>query len=116
MTDVAVLRMVVSLIFVVLLILAVAWLGRKVGWLRPRTNQAIKVLGIQSLGTRTQVALLEIEDVRLVIGIASNQITLLHTLPAATAQTPTSSVAVPAAKPAPENEFHAVLDSTLKRP
>lgn len=113
MTDAAVLRMVVSLVFVVLLILAAAWLGRKVGWLRPRTNQAIKVLGIQNLGTRTQVALLEIENVRLVIGIASNQVTLLHTLPATSVQTTTPPAPTP--EPASEPQFHAVLDSTLKR-
>lgn len=114
MTDAAVLRMVVSLIFVVLLILAAAWLSRKAGWLRPRTNQSLKVLGIQNLGTRGQVALLEIENVCLVVGITSNQITLLHTMPSVTStistQTPIASTH------ASENEFQTVLDSTLKRP
>ncbi len=108
MTDAAVLRLVVSLIFVVLLILAIAWLSRKSGWLRPKANQAIKILSVQSVGTRAHVAMLEVEDARLVVGITGNQISLLHTLPPS-APSPTEPA------PATATGFHAILSKTLKR-
>ncbi len=107
MTDAAVLRLIVSLIFVVLLILAVAWLTRKAGWIRPTGNQAIKVASIQSMGARAQVALLEVEDARLVVGITGNQVTLLHTLPPATHPQEQP--------PPPVSGFRAILSNTLKR-
>ncbi|NYT65043.1 flagellar biosynthetic protein FliO [Alcaligenaceae bacterium] len=108
MTDAAVLRLVVSLIFVVLLILAIAWISRKSGWIRPKANQALKILSVQSVGTRAHVAILEVEDARLVVGITGNQINLLHTLPPAA-----PSLAEPA--PPVATGFHAILSRTLKR-
>jgi len=91
MNETDVLRLIVSLIFIVMLILAGAWLTRRSGWLRTGDAQAIKILGSQSLGAKSFVALVQVEDARLVLGITSTQISLLHTLPpadpAAAAQT-----------------------------
>jgi len=82
MNEGDVLRMVSSLAFIVLLILAGAWLMRRAGWLRAGPGQAIKVVGAQSLGARSSVAIVQIENQRLVLGVTPQQITLLHTLPA----------------------------------
>ncbi|WP_371743172.1 FliO/MopB family protein [Pollutimonas harenae] len=48
-----------------------------------RTGNAsgLRVIGSQSLGARNYVAMVEVEDARLVLGISGHQITLLHTLP-----------------------------------
>lgn len=81
MTDAAVLRLLASLVFIVALILACAWLTRRAGWLRAGNPQAIKVLSSQNLGSRAYVAMVEVEDARLVLGVTANQISLLHTLP-----------------------------------
>lgn len=81
MTEAAVLRLIVSLLFIVALILVCAWLTRRTGWLRAGSSQTIKLLGSQSLGARTFVALVEVDNTRLVLGVTAQQISLLHTLP-----------------------------------
>jgi len=86
MTEAAALRLVLSLLLIVVLILAGAWMARRADWLRGSANGSIKVLGARSLGARTSVALVQVEDARLVLGVTSNQISLLHTLPPAPAQ------------------------------
>lgn len=83
MTEADVLRMVVSLAFIVFVLLAGAWLMRRAGWLRTGANQEIKVLGAHSLGARSSVAVIQVQDARLVVGVTPQQITLLHTLPPA---------------------------------
>ncbi|HUH88900.1 MAG TPA: flagellar biosynthetic protein FliO [Pusillimonas sp.] len=83
MTEADVLRMVVSLAFIVFVLLAGAWLLRRAGWLRAGASQAITVLGAHSLGARSSVAVVQVEDARLVVGVTPQQITLLHTLPPA---------------------------------
>ena len=81
MTDAAVLRLLASLVFIVGLILACGWLMRRAGWLRAGNGQAIKVLSSQNLGSRAYVAMVEVDDARLVLGVTANQVSLLHTLP-----------------------------------
>ncbi|HEX7387896.1 MAG TPA: flagellar biosynthetic protein FliO [Castellaniella sp.] len=77
------LQVVLSLLFVVGLLLAAAWVARRNGWVRQRLGRAnLKVLGTLSLGARSSVAIIQVEDSRLVVGITPQQITLLQTLPA----------------------------------
>lgn len=83
MTEADVLRIIVSLIFVIMLILAGAWLTRRAGWLRSGKAPALRVLGAQSLGGRAYVAMVEVENARLVLGVTPTQVSLLHTLPPA---------------------------------
>lgn len=93
MSEAAVLRLIVSLVFIVVLILAAAWVTRRAGWLRSGGPASLKVLGSQSLGARAYVALIEVEDARLVLGVTANQISLLHTLPPALPPDPSSAAA-----------------------
>ncbi|TAL81943.1 MAG: flagellar biosynthetic protein FliO [Candidimonas sp.] len=81
MTEAAALRLILSLFFVLALILAAAWLTRRTGWLRTGSKRVMKLVDTQSLGPRTYVALVDIENTRLVLGVTSSQISLLHTLP-----------------------------------
>jgi flagellar protein FliO/FliZ len=81
MSEAAILRIVVSLVFVVALILAAAWATRRAGFLRGGSNVDLHVLGSRSLGGRAYVALIEVENARLVVGVTANHISLLHTLP-----------------------------------
>ena len=108
MNEADVLRLIVSLIFIVMLILAGAWLTRRAGWLRTGNAQAIKVLGSQSLGAKAYVALVEVEDARLVLGITSSQISLLHTLP------PADPAASATQTSAPPTGFAATLGKIMK--
>jgi flagellar protein FliO/FliZ len=109
MTEADVLRLVVSLGFVVALILAAAWLTKRAGWMRNGNNQALKVVATQSLGARNYVALIEVEDARLVVGITTSQISLLHTLPPAAPDNPQYG-------PDVENSgFAGILGNVIKR-
>ena len=81
MDEVSVLRLLASLALIVALILAGAWLTRRAGWLRPGMPQTVKIIGSQSLGGRAYVAVVQVEDARLVLGITAQNISLLHTLP-----------------------------------
>ncbi len=108
MNEADVLRLVVSLIFIVMLILAGAWLTRRAGWLRTGGGQSIRVLGSQSLGAKAYVALVEVEDARLVLGITSGQISLLHTLPPADPAAPSRQADAPA------RGFAAMLGNVMK--
>lgn len=108
MTEADALRLVVSLTFIVMLILAGAWLIRRGGWLRTGSDQSIRVITSQSLGAKAYVALIEVEDARLVLGITSSQISLLHTLPASNPDTRVMQTSQPV------NGFAATLGKIMK--
>lgn len=108
MNEADVLRLIVSLVLIVIMILGGAWLTRRAGWLRTGGNQAIKVISSQSLGGRAFVALVQVEDARLVVGITPGQISLLHTLPSAEAG------GTPPAAPSERPSFAAALGNVLK--
>ena len=110
MTEDSVLRLIVSLLFIVALILACAWIARRAGWAQTGGQRAVKVLGTQSLGARTHVTVVEVEDARLVLGVTTNQITLLHTLPPSAPDTLTT----PQAATEPPS-FAAALGKVMKR-
>ncbi|MDN5936342.1 MAG: flagellar biosynthetic protein FliO, partial [Nitrosospira sp.] len=65
MTEAALMRLTISLVFIVLLLLAVAWVVRRSGWLRGSNQAGLKVVAMQNLGTRATVAIVEVEDARL---------------------------------------------------
>jgi flagellar protein FliO/FliZ len=89
MDEAAILRLIVSLAFIIALILAGAWMTRRAGWLRSGPSQPIKVIGSQSLGARAYVAVVQVDNTRLVLGVTSSQISLLHTLPGGEPTAPT---------------------------
>ncbi len=108
MNEADALRLVISLTFIVILILAGAWVTRRAGWLRSGGNQFIKVLSTQSLGAKAYVTLVEVEDARLVLGVTSGQISLLHTLP------PSDPNASPSPAGEPAGGFAAMLGKITK--
>lgn len=80
MAEADVLRVILSLVAVVVLLLGAAWLTRRAGLLRTGNTRAIQVLGMQNLGGRGYLALVQVEDTRLLLGITATNINLLHTL------------------------------------
>lgn len=103
MADADALRMLASLIAIIALILALAWAARRFAGLRGNAGQAMRLLGTQHLGgnARAHLALVQVEDARLVLGVTATQVTLLHTLPA-TPQDATSSATPAASTDAPQ--------------
>lgn len=89
MTPAQSLQVILALLFIVGLLLAMAWIARRGGWIRRHINRTdLKVLGTLRLGARASIALVQVRDARLVVGVTAQQITLLHTLPADAADTP----------------------------
>ncbi len=72
-----VLEVFVWLILVVLLIFGVAWFVKRFSGLGPQGSQHIKTLAVLPVGTRERIAVLQIGDRQIVVGITPNQISTL---------------------------------------
>lgn len=81
MTDVAALRLALSLLLVLAAILAGAWLVRRAGLMRTGPRRLLRVVETQNLGSRAYMALVEVGDTRLLLGVAAGRVSLLHRLP-----------------------------------
>ncbi|GAB1579007.1 flagellar biosynthetic protein FliO [Bordetella petrii] len=82
MTDSALLRVAIGLLLVVAAILAAAWLARRAGLAGRAQARLLRQVASVPLGPRQSVAVLQIEDTWLVVGVTPAQLTMLHTLPA----------------------------------
>ncbi|HJH24299.1 MAG TPA: flagellar biosynthetic protein FliO [Paenalcaligenes hominis] len=80
MTQADLLRLSLSLVVVVLLILLVAWLARRSGFMRAH-SQVIKFIASHPLGNKTSVVVVEVDQKRLVLGVSPHQVNVLHTQP-----------------------------------
>ena len=74
-----------GLLIVLALIFGLAWLFRRYGNLTTFNRSNIQILGGVSLGPREKAILLEVEGERLLVGVASGQVTKLHSFPPAQA-------------------------------
>ncbi|MBO9357792.1 flagellar biosynthetic protein FliO [Bordetella petrii] len=105
MTESALLRVVIGLLLVVAAILAAAWLARRAGLAGRAGAGVLKQVASVAVGPRQSVAVLQVEDTWLVVGVTPTQLTALHTLPAG---------ALPPA-PAELGAFAGKLSQALKR-
>jgi len=69
-----------GLVFVVGLILGLAWLVRRLGRVPGASRGQLQILGGVSLGTRERVVLLSVEGTRLLVGVAPGRVQTLHVL------------------------------------
>lgn len=111
MNEADVLRIIVTLIFILMVIMAGAWAVRRSGLGRSGDSQALRVVASQHLGNRAWVTIVEVEDARLVLGVTSQQVTLLHTLPPGAGPAANS----PDNASADLSRFTATLNRALKR-
>ena len=87
------------------LILAAAWLVKRLGFAPKRTGvNGLKISASASLGARERVVVVDVEDARLVLGVTAGQINLLHKLPPSA---PTEEI--------PQTDFQSVMKNLLKR-
>lgn len=71
---------VIGLVFVIALILALAWAVKKYGRLSSGTQADMRILGGLSLGTREKAILIEVEGKKLLLGVAPGRVETLHVL------------------------------------
>ena len=96
------------LAFIVLLILACAWLARRCGFAPRRvSSQSLNVSASVSIGQRERVVIVDVDDVRLVLGVTAQHITHLHTLP--------PKAPDPQSEPVATADFRHLLQTFLKR-
>ncbi len=99
------------LVGVLMLILAIAWVVRKLGLTPPiKQNKLVKVVSSCQVGQRERVVVVEIEDTWLVLGVTAQQITPLHSLPAKEMDdSPVGEMSIPV-------DFRQLLNKVIKRP
>ena len=73
-----------GLVLILLLIFGGAWLFKRYGNLPLGGKGVVKVLGGASVGARERVVLVEVENTRLLLGVAPGQVRTLYELPAGT--------------------------------
>lgn len=69
-----------SLIFILLIIFAAAWLLKRFGKINGIAGGQMKVLGVMSLGQREKVVLMSVGEKQLLIGSTASRISLLYEL------------------------------------
>jgi flagellar protein FliO/FliZ len=73
-------QMVGVLLFVILLLMGLAWLLKRAGVTQGALNGQLAVLGAVSVGQREKVVLIQAGQEQLLVGVTANEITLLHLL------------------------------------
>lgn len=95
---------------IVLLILAFAWLARRLGFAPKKvSSQELKMTASVQVGQRERVVIVDTTDARLVLGVTAQHITHLHTLPPAAPEENAPSGAAP-------QDFRQLLQNLVKRP
>ena len=69
-----------GLLLVLILIFAAAWLYKRFGSLPISGKGVIRILSGVSVGTRERVLLLEVDETRLLVGVAPGQVRMLYVL------------------------------------
>ncbi|MET0071878.1 MAG: flagellar biosynthetic protein FliO [Candidatus Thiodiazotropha sp.] len=69
-----------GLLLVLAIIIGGAWLFKRYGQLPMGGKGLVRVIGGVSLGTRERVVLIEVENNRLLLGVAAGQVRTLHVL------------------------------------
>jgi len=93
-----------ALVFVITLILAMAWLLRRLPGVGARSHNALKIVATLPVGVKERVMVIAAGDQQLLIGVTSEQITLLQRLEH------------PLPEPGPAPEFATVLQRLRGKP
>lgn len=95
---------------IIILILLAAWLVRRLGFSGASIvgKKSLHIRASANLGPRERVVVVDVENVRLVLGVTAAQITHLHTLPQTQDSEQPSSQDTPA-------DFQNLMKKLLKR-
>ncbi|MDM4770766.1 flagellar biosynthetic protein FliO [Solimonas sp. SE-A11] len=103
-----------SLVVVLALIFAFAWLMRRVQGLRPTRGDSLRVEGGLQLGAKERLVIVQAGDTRLLLGVTAGGISLLHRLGDAPAE-PRAQEAEAAALPSFQQAFGEQINKLLGR-
>lgn len=106
------LQIVAALGVVIAVMLAMAWFMKRVGGLSPLHRLPMKVISAVSLGNRERVVVVEVADQWLVLGVTTQQITMLSSLPKQEAAALTSDAQ---GLPSTNNKFTDWLKASIEK-
>lgn len=101
------------LLVVVGLILLLAWIAKRLGGAHFQTAAGIKMLSVLPVGNKEKIALVQVGEQQLLIGIAPGRVNTLHVFDEAISSVVQQS-ADAGATPSPQN-FRQILVSSLTR-
>lgn len=101
-----------SLALVLGLVFLLAWLLRRLRTGRRGSGPGIDILADLPLGPKERAVLIQVERVRLLVGVAAGQVRTLHVLPDAEALAPPADAAGTSATPTPPS-FAELLRRSL---
>lgn len=78
---ITVLQVFFSLGLVLALIALVAWMMKRINTGHQSASSSLRVVSAVAVGPRERVVLVDVGDVRLVLGVANGQVTALHQMP-----------------------------------
>ncbi len=73
-------EVVAMLVLVLMIFLVLAWLYKKMSAAPGRSNAAAQVLGSTSLGGKERVVVVQVADARLVLGVTTSSVNVLHVM------------------------------------
>ena len=73
-------QLIVGLMFVLLCIVALAWLAKRLNRFQASSDGTLQVLGGISMGARERVVLVQVGATQLLLGVAPGRINMLHQL------------------------------------
>ena len=73
-------KLMTGLLFIILLIFALAWLMKKMRLTQSANNGLIQIVSAISVGQRDRIALIQVGDEQILIGMTPGRIEKLHTL------------------------------------
>jgi flagellar protein FliO/FliZ len=74
------LQMILGLIAVLILIVALAWVMRRMGGMTGTAAGSLRILGGLSMGTRERIVLVQVGEQQLLLGVAPGRVQTLHVL------------------------------------
>ncbi len=69
-----------GLLFVLFLVIAVAWLLKRIGGFSIAGSSSLKILGGLSMGSRERVVLMQVGEEQILVGVSPGRIQTLHVL------------------------------------
>jgi len=82
MTQADVLRVAIALVLIVAALLVAAWLAKRSGLLPRQGGNVLRLVASLPVGTRQSIAVVQVRDTWVVVGVTPSGMTPLHTLPA----------------------------------
>jgi len=104
------LQIVSSLFLVLIVIGGLAWILKRFGIGTATSSGPIKVIATAGVGQRERVVLVEIENTRLVLGVAPGRVSVLHCLNKSSEELPSSQLSE-----LTTHEFSGKLDQSIKK-